>query len=154
MIQLRYRQWASDCKAILPSIYFLISLFRVICAKKGRESHYYHYIVYALIPFEQTSCFPTYLSMGHLKHVQTEGDAHIFPQQVIQLKDGWGKSTPWAHCLCFSQVPGGHLCLSGKSVLFHGWKLRKTQLRAVDSADHKQIKNKETELDKSWKGKN
>ena len=46
--------------------------------KKSRESRHYCYIVYALIPFEQTSCFPTYLSMGHSKHVQIGAVAHIF----------------------------------------------------------------------------
>lgn len=56
--------------------------------KKSRESRHYRYIVYALIPFEQTSCFPTYLSMGRLKHVQIGGVAHIF-SIVGNLAEGW-----------------------------------------------------------------
>lgn len=56
--------------------------------KKSRESHHYRYIVYALIPFEQTSCFPAFLFMGHLKHVQIGGVAHIF-SIVGNLAEGW-----------------------------------------------------------------
>lgn len=42
--------------------------------QKGRESHHYHYIVYALIPFEKTSLVPC-------PHLPLHGSFEAFPNE-------------------------------------------------------------------------
>lgn len=119
MIQLRCRPQTFSCKAIFPSIHFLMSPFRVICAKRqGKSLLSLHR--FALIPFEKTCHLPTY---GSLEAFLNQRCYTHFSTGGNFLAEGWAEPTHGAHFLSASAKCQVVTCTSlGGKGSFHGWK--------------------------------